>query len=173
MANTSAKYGLKIFGPQIDSPQEYPVDPAATAIYKGDSVKLVADQGVAKDTAGSEASIGVVVGFYDSTGKAVATYPGGSVTGYKAVVLDNPAQKFVIKCDTALTAADIGTCSDLVVGTANTVTNTSGDYLTAVGTGTAQFKIIGLAPFEGNAWGANQDVIVKYNEHMFLKTAGV
>lgn len=174
MANTSGKYGVKLYGPAIIPPIIFDVDPAATAIYMNDCVKLVADQGVAQDTAGSEASIGVAIGFFDSTGKAQKYYSAGSATGWKCVVqLAVPGQLFQVKSTTALTAADVGTCADLVVGTGSSVTYQSGGYIDTVGASTAQFKILGLAEFEGNAWGANQDVIVCFNEGMLLKTAGV
>lgn len=174
MANTTGKYGVKPYGPAILPPVVFDVDPATTAIYQNDCVKLVADQGVAQDTAGSEASIGIAIGFFDATGAPKKYYPAGSATGWKCVVqLAVPGQLFQVKSTTALTAADVGTCADLVVGTGSTVTLQSGGYIDTVGTTTAQFKVLGLTETEGNAWGANQDVIVCFNEGMLLKTAGV
>jgi hypothetical protein len=174
LANSTGKYGLRPFGPQkAGAILEFPVDPSTSAIYIGDAVIPVADEGVAQLTAGSAVAMGVAVGFKDSNGEPKAYYPAANATGYKCLVNIDYEQRYMIKCGTALTAADIGSNSDLEVGTGSTVTGLSGMFITTVESTAANMRILGLAAVGGNNWGANQDVVVVFNEHSIKGTAGV
>lgn len=168
MANSTGYYGLDPVGP-YDPGAIFPfdVDPAAAAIYLNDEVKIVADQGVAICAAG-DVGIGVAVGFLDSSGLPQPYYIGtGSPTGWKALVNIKRDQVYKIKCITALTAANVGENSDLVIGTGDTVTGLSGAYIQTVSAGAQTVRIIGLFEDGNNAWGANQDVLVVINENAF------
>lgn len=172
MANTSGKYGLRPYGPQKpDAIEEFDVDPADTAIYIGDPVKPVADKGMAADTAGSAITAGVAVGFLDSDGLPCRYYPAGNATGYKVQVNIDPQQKYMVKSTSALAATDVNACGDITMGSGSTVTGLSGAYMTTVSAAAAGFKVLGLAPIVGNAWGANQDILVIINEHFYRGSA--
>lgn len=172
MANSTGKYGFVPYeGPAIV--HEYDVDPAEAAMYKQQLVDLVADQGVGVHTAGNEDIIGVVAGFKDSNGAPCKYYPGGSATGYKALVYDDPNQRFMTKSTTALTAADVGSCGDLTAGTPSSAAYISGQYCTTFAASAAALQLVGLAGTEGNAWGANQDIVVLIVEHILRKAGGV
>jgi hypothetical protein len=45
--------------------------------------------------------------------------------------------------------------------------------INGVGSGTATFRILGLVETPNNAYGANADVRVRFNEHKFLSATGV
>lgn len=176
MSNSTSYYGLRPIGPQNpNAVMEFPVDPSTTAIYINDPVKFVADQGVAQDTSGSANTAGVAIGFKDSDGLPQRYYPAGSASGYKAQINIDPQQRYMIKCSSALTAADIGGVNDLTIGTGNTTTGLSGAYITTVTTGAAGIRVLGLAemPTDNNNWGAYQDVVVAFCEHTFLGKNGI
>jgi hypothetical protein len=170
----TAKYGLEPIGPQKpDALVKFDVDPSTTAIYRCDKVKLVADKGIAQAGATDVDNIGVVVGFYDADGLPALYYPAGSATGYTAIVNIDPHQLYKIHyyASTALTAADVGSCADVVVGTGNTTTGQSGAYVTALGTGAAGVYVLGLYEQQGNEWGTDCELVVKLHEHVHTPAA--
>lgn len=173
MANSTTKYGLKPYGPYLHPPREYRVDPSAAAIGMNSPVKPTANGGVVIDTAGSAISVGVAVSFFDAAGQFHKTYPGGSLTGWTALVLDDPDQEFMIKCTTALTAADVGTNADITIGAISPMTGIDGSGIDTVAAATAGVRVVGLAKVGDNAWGANQDVVVRFNEHFYRTLAGI
>jgi hypothetical protein len=171
----TAKYGLEPIGPQKpDALVKFDVDPAATAIYRGDVVKLVADKGIAQAAAGDTANIGVVVGFYDADGLPALYYPAGTAEGYTAIVNIDPHQLYKIHyyhATTALDAAYVGSCADWVVGTGNTTTGQSGAYVTALAADAAGLYVLGLYEQQGNEWGTDCELVVKLHEHVHTPAA--
>ncbi len=171
----TAKYGLKPIGPQKpDALMKFDVDPSTTAIYQGDVVELVEDKGIAQAAATNQDNIGVAVGFFDSNGLPVPYYPGGNAAGYTAIVNIDPMQLYAVHyyhASTALTAADVGSCADWVVGSGNTTTGISGGYITAVGSSAAGLQILGLYETQGNAWGTDCELVVLLHEHVFTPAA--
>lgn len=171
----TAKYGLEPIGPQKpDALVKFDVDPSTTAIYRGDVVELVADKGIAQSAATNTDNIGVVVGFYDADGLPALYYPAGSAEGYTAIVNIDPHQLYKIHyyhASTALTAADVGSCADWVVGTGNTTTGQSGAYVTSLGTVAAGLYVLGLYEQQGNEWGTDCELVVKLHEHVHTPAA--
>lgn len=171
----TAKYGLEPIGPQKpDALVKFDVDPAATAIYRGDVVELVADKGIAQSAATNTDNIGVVVGFYDADGLPALYYPAGSAEGYTAIVNIDPHQLYKIHyyhASTALTAAYVGSCADWVVGTGNTTTGQSGAYVTALAADAAGLYVLGLYEQQGNEWGTDCELVVKLHEHVHTPAA--
>jgi len=148
---------------------EFTVTTGAT-IYKGDVLKIVAG-GTVEPAA---ADIGI-------TGIGVAaTYVDDSASagGKEVMVYADPNIIFGVQMDdvgTASTAADVGATANHLVTAGSTTTKMSGHELdmSDIGTG-AQLKIIGLIPEPDNAWGANCDVAVIFNEHFYkAAVAGV
>lgn len=171
----TAKYGLEPIGPQKpDALVKFDVDPSTTAIYRCDKVKLVANKGIAQAGATDQDNIGVVVGFYDADGLPALYYPAGNAEGYTAIVNIDPHQLYKIHyyhATTALTAADVGSCADWVVGTGNTTTGQSGAYVTALGTDAAGLYVLGLYEQQGNEWGTDCELVVKLHEHVHTPAA--
>lgn len=157
-----------------------------TAIYAGDLVTLAADGTITRASAGS-VPYGVFDGVLYTTGtnEVVFSYywPASTVaSNIKAFVYNDPS--IVFRCyDDAdsdfLTAADVGTSADIVVGTANTAYGFSGMMLdTSNASATAgQLKILGKVDTPGNDWGtANGDQVeieVIINESFIEATAGI
>ena len=173
----TAKYGLEPIGPQKpDALVKFDVDPSTTAIYRGDVVQLVADKGIAQAEATNVDNIGVVVGFYDADGLPALYYPAGNAAGYTAIVNIDPHQLYKIHyyhASTALTAADVGSCADWVVGTGNTTTGQSGAYVTALAASAAAagLYVLGLYEQQGNEWGTDCELVVKLHEHVHTPAA--
>lgn len=170
---TTAKYGFMPYGPQsAGAIMEFDIDPSTTEIYIGDVVEMVADQGVAQSAATNEDNLGVAVGFLDADGLPAPFYgyPGTAATsdtGWKCLVNVDPNQIYKVHyyhASTALTAADMGSTADFVVGTGNTTTGLSGSYLTALSTGAASVYVLGLAPIQGNAYGTDCELLVRLQE---------
>lgn len=132
---------------------------------------------ITRATAGSTNIVGVVVGFVPSADYLSQTHRTASTERY-ALVADDPDQFFSIQEDSdggALAATDVGSNADISPGTVSTTTGLSNmeiDSSTAT-TSAAQLRIIRLDPSPDNAIGANARWIVKINEHIFSKTAGV
>lgn len=171
----TAKYGLEPIGPQKpDALVKFDVDPSATAIYRGDVVKLAADKGIAQAEATNVDNIGVVVGFYDADGLPALYYPAGNAAGYTAIVNIDPHQLYKIHyshATTALDAAYVGSCADWVVGTGNAKTGQSGAYVTALASTAAGLYVLGLYEQQGNEWGTDCELVVKLHEHVHTPAA--
>jgi len=171
----TAKYGLEPIGPQKpDALMKFDVDPSSTAIYRGDVVELVADKGIAQAAAQNQDNIGVVVGFYDADGLPALYYPAGNAAGYTAIVNIDPHQLYKVhyyNATTALTAADVGSCADWVVGTGNTTTGQSGAYVTSLAATAAGLYVLGLYEQQGNEWGTDCELVVKLHEHVHTPAA--
>jgi len=167
MANSSGKYGLKPIGKEVRPPEMFNISPTTSIMGYGDVVEIVASNGVALAVAGNEDNAGVCIGVVDADGIPVSYYPGGTPSNdtYKALVITDPQQRYAVKCSGALSSVDVGGTADLVLGDASTYTGISASYITTVSTGDANLKILGLLETQGNAWGANQDVVVVIHEH--------
>jgi hypothetical protein len=158
----------------------------ATSIFTNDPVTLVAAGVIQQAAAG-----GVIFGSFQgcsyklSTGEIVWSryWPAStSATEIKAMVLIDPNIAYVI-CDDGdsdyLTAADIGTCADIVVGTGSTVTGLSAVALdtSTASASTSQLKIIEKLAREGNNYGAANgdkvEMVVMINESFFKQEAGI
>lgn len=148
---------------------EYTLTTGAT-VYKGDVLKIVA--GGTVEAAAADiglAAIGIAADFVDDS---------ASAGGKKVLVYDDPYIIFGCQMDdvgTASTAADIGQTANHLVTAGNATTKMSGHELdmSDIGTG-AQFKVLGLIAEPENAWGANCDVKVLFNEHLYkAAVAGV
>ena len=147
-----------------------------TDIFRGDLVKSTGTgKQIAKSAAG-ERSVGVFAGcqYVDATGNIVyAKYwpantsirTGSEVIAY---VYDDPDLLFEIQADEDIEAADIGGVADIVDGSGDTATGTSGGQLdseTVASTGSAQLKIMELVNRPDNSYGQYAKVLVKINEH--------
>lgn len=168
MANTTAKYGFIAHeGPM--TVHNYPIDPSTNLHYPNEVVDAVADAGIGINNASNAVMVGVIAEIFDSTGYPVKRYPGGNATGYTANVYDDPNQRYITKCDTALTVEDLFEYADITAGTASTVSYKSGQYISSPSASVAAVQVVGLAPIPGNAWGANQDVVVVLAETAIRK----
>lgn len=167
MANSSGKYGLKPVGKEVRPPEMFNIDPTTSIMGYGDMVEIVADNGVALAAAGNEDNLGVCVGVVDADGVPVNYYPGSSPDDdtYKALIITDPQQRYAIKCTSALSSADVGGTGDIVLGDASSSTGISTSYMATTSTGNANLKVLGLLKTQGNAWGANQDIVVVIHEH--------
>ena len=171
----TAKYGLEPIGPQKpDALVKFDVDISTTPIYRGDVVELDADKGIKQAAATTTTNIGVVVGFYDADGLPALYYPAVNATGYTAIVNIDPHQLYKIhycNASTALTAADVGSCADWVVGTGNTTTGQSGAYVDTLASTAAGLYVLGLYEQQGNEWGTDCELVVKLHEHVHTPAA--
>lgn len=182
MTNSVTKKGLwpvgRIGGGDPTIKKYYIDGGVATAVFKGDTVKIVTDSSTSDDrptvdvmTAASDDFLGSVVSTYDSDGKP-CKYLAASTAGYVDVCIDHDAIYEVKTEDggTALTQAAAGDCADLVwTHAGSTTTGISGVELseTLAGDGaSAQFRIIDKVHSPGNDW-ASHDIrmYVTPNEH--------
>ncbi len=154
----------------------------STAIFAGDVMDLDSDgERVFVAAAGTDASvIGVCTGTYDSD-RVPNQYLAASTAGYVDVCID-PYAIYEAQVDdyrTGSTGLEETYCNnnaDHTAGGGTTLTGMSGHTLDAStpGTGTAQFRIIGLVDREGNAWGDRYvDLKCMFNEHALKQTTGV
>jgi hypothetical protein len=152
-----------------------------TIIGRGDPVHLVAD-GVLERVAATNADIlGVFDGcqYTDANGQQqYSPYWPASTTATNIIahVYDDPWIEFGIQVqDGTLDQTAVGANADFAtVGNASTTTGQSTvELANSVGSGAAQCRILGLVNDPENAWGANCDVRVLINEHVFKTTTGV
>lgn len=150
---------------------EYVLTTGAT-VYKNDLVKVVA----AGTVEAGAADVGVIALGVAAEYKADTASAGGILVK----VYDDPYIVFGVQMDdvgTASTSADVFQTANHVAGSGSTTTFLSGHELdmSDIGTG-AQFKILGLCNTRdaNNTWGANADVEVMFNEHLYkAAVAGV
>lgn len=158
----NAPFGFRparhLTGGDANRSREYPIATGYnTDLYTGDVVKLLNDGTIARAAAGDRI-LGIFQGvrYVDSNGNQVfdGRWPASTTaTDIGAQVIDDPAVIFQAQFGvaTSLTQANVGELTDHVVGTGSNVTKQSGAYLDAsTGTGSAGFRIIGLAKFPGN-----------------------
>lgn len=146
----------------------------AANIFKGSAVKL-ATTGKIQVAAAGELILGVFAGveYTTSQGRVFSKHwPTGQVAeDIVAYVYQDPDIIYEIQVDATLTDdSKIGECADFTAAaddTGSTVTGLSNATLSATtGTTTAQFQIVGLAPYANNAFAdAFPIVLVRIAEH--------
>lgn len=159
-----------------------------TSIFNGDLVELHTDGTLNQAAAAAANLVGVFKGveYTALDGSVVFSkyWPAStSATNIKAYVFDDPDIVFRVQADqvgTALTRAlAVGECCDIVVGSGNTSTGTSGMYVDSSGTvspTSTQLKILDSGEQDGDfsALGTPMDLLVLINEHVFQNpSAGI
>lgn len=182
MANANAPFGFRplrhlrggIIRP--NSAGEWRIaDGYNTAIYYGHPVKL-ADDGTIQLAAAGDRMLGIFAGcqFVAADGEvhfekywpASQDLPGSSVNYARAYVFDDPDIAFVVQSGGTPGVTNIGNLADHVAGTANTVMQRSGAYLSGTMADTkAGFRILDIVNEPGNVIGQYAKLIVQIYEH--------
>lgn len=146
-----------------------------TATFVGDLVKLSGSAhtdgtpSIAQAAAG-DAAVGVLVGLEPDPTNLGLKHRTASTLRY-AYVADDPSLIFEIQEDSAggaLTVAEVGLCTNVIVAAGNTTTGASGMELDSSDTATdtaGQLRILRLVPREDNAIGDNAKWEVQIAEH--------
>ena len=185
MANVDAAFGLQLVEDNSQTPLEICFIPSTdeTAVFVGDPVNTAGSSGsivgcpskkTVKQAAASEAFYGVVQGFlphWVSTGMDLSKrYRPADTAMYVLIKPANHQDVYRIQCDddsATLAAADIGLNANIVVGSGDTFTGSSGvelDTDTKNTSATLPLKILGFDDRPSNEEGvANQDVLVRLN----------
>ena len=132
-------------------------------VRRGEVLKAVTGGTVEDSTAADGAIvIGVSADYVDDTDTTAADY------GLKTVnVYDDPNIIFGVQAVTGTTPALIGIFAISDLGTCTSTTQLSNTELTYTG-GNAQVMIIGKVPDVDNAWGEHADLMVIFNEHVYI-----
>ena len=184
MSNTDRPRGAIPVGTLSGSPvsgtiRRYPVDSSnATAIFRGDFVKLEADGNVAPAAAG-DVLLGVALGPVVDRAIPATEHPGylpATTAGYVRVAV-GPDILYEVQEDSVggdMTAAMVGANGNIAAGAGSTTTGVSGheldssDVTTNNGSAaTAQLRVVALVDREDNAVGTNAKWLVRINEHHF------
>jgi len=172
MANIDGPFGLRpsrqMTGEATETTEYAMADAHSTAISIGDAVMLSSGYliiGGAGDT-----PVGVFAGcnYTNGAGDYVVAkaFPGdAAATNIKALVLDDPATKFTIQCDDALTVANVGNQMDLVIVAGDAAIGVSKSTLDSTAAGDHAWRVVGLVDRPDNSWGANQEVEVVAAKH--------
>lgn len=185
-------YGLKPvyhFSGGVIRPREYTIASGYTTdIFNYDLVELHTDGTLTQAAAAQTNLVGVFAGceYTNAAGEVIFNkmWPASTTaTNIKAYVFDDPKIVFRVQADQVGTALAIdtavGECCDIVVGSGNTTTKTSGMYVDSSGTVSptaAQLKILGSGEPDGSfsAVGTPMDLLVLINEHVFgAASAGI
>jgi hypothetical protein len=153
----------------------------AENIFKGDLVNIAASGLIEPNAATEVNAIGVFQGvsYKNSAGESKFSnyWPTGTVaTEIKAMVIADPFVIFGIQSTTGGNpqVTNIGNCADIVATAGDTATGISRFELSGtMAAGTAQCKILGLVPEDGNAWGEHAMLEVLINEHLVKDSAGI
>lgn len=182
MANTDNPMGFKPWDNKPLRVTAYPIEAAyATDLFVGDMVTLSSGYIIKSTAATANQLLGAVVGFECTDGgiKEGGYYPASSTYSWKALVADDPHQRFVAQCDGGgtLAVANIGgTLNIKQTHSGNTTTNLSGmeiDSSAVSGAVTDQLRLIGLVDKPGNAWGGNGEYIVEIHNHVLRQENNV
>ena len=196
----SAPYGFKAYNrfdgiPYAGATLQYPLT-TGTAIFYGDTVKLVAGGTISLSGATTSGTIiGTFVGcqYVNSSGQTVEAqyYPGSGVTNPIAYVVVDPTAEFKVAVTTTgntsvVTGANISIIGCNVAQTAYTAgSTTTGDSVSAIvlpanGTGNATtlpFRVVAVVPDTAyaNATGVlfYPEVLVKINNPQLTALTGV
>ena len=167
MSATSAPFGVRaVFHPsgiiRTKTLSGFTSIPAS-AVYKGDLVKLTGDGYVASIISANDAAYGIFDGceYIDATGKPVVSpyWPASlsGVTNIKWHVTPfDPTLECEIQAGGAVAVTAIGDSADIVIAAGNANTGITGSYMNSTLKGAAavgNFRILGLAPYVDNAWG--------------------
>lgn len=187
MANTNAPSGFvpteHLTGGEIRMKKYSIASAYNTAIYFGQNIEMTGtgrNIQVAGTTNTDNGGIFQGCEYQDSTGNYVyskhwpastATY--GSVAA-TAFVIDDPRVVYTVQMSAGFVEADVGQLCDSVGTSGSAVTGISSQQLdSSLITTSGQFRLYGLAPIEGNAYGTNAKVLAFYNEHLFLTTSAI
>lgn len=182
MANRDAPNGFTLVG-HLMGPghsarvRAYSVNTTHTQLFVGDAVKSSGTgesgfdnlPGVLVASAGNTVR-GVLVGIKIQPATAATIHPGylPTNTGGIVHVCDDPYAIFEAQEDSDsanLALTDIGATTDHVAGSGDTTTAASGHEIDSDGTANEGLVILGLAPREENAVGANARWLVMWKEH--------
>lgn len=141
----------------------------SAAVYKGDLVKLTGDGAVAAIIAANDAAYGIFDGcrYNDATGKPTySPYWPASLSGVTNiewyVVPFDPLLEIEIQAGGSVAVTAIGDSADVVIAAGNTNTGVTGTYMNSTLKGAAavgNIRILGLAPYQDNAWGDSYTII--------------
>lgn len=152
----------------------------ASAVYKGDLIKLTGDAYVASVITANDAAAGIFEGCEytaaDGTPVQLPYWP-ASLSGVTNIVWYYTPFDPGLICEIqggsgswAVTA--IGDSADMVMAAGNTNNGISGSYLNATLKGAAavgNFRILGLAPYSDNSWSDSYPVLrVQIAKNQFL-----
>ena len=195
----SAPYGFKAYNrfdgiPYAGATLQYPLT-TGTAIYNGDTVKLVAGGTISLSGATTSGTIiGTFVGcqYVNSSGQTVEAqyYPGSGVTNPIAYVVVDPTAEFKVAVTTTgntsvVTGANItiiGTNVATAYGAGSTTTGDSGSSVVLPGNAlgnatTLPFRVVAVVPDTSyaNATGTifYPEVLVKINNPQLTALTGV
>ena len=130
----------------------------ASTIGTGCPIKLVTDGTITLMAAGDAAFYGVFSGcFYvDSSGRE-RTSPlwvaSTAATQIRALFWRNPFMEFFAQASATLAQSSIGDTANHIAGTVNTLSGLSADQFGTLTGGNADFRVVGLAALQDNAWG--------------------
>ena len=141
----------------------------SAAVYKGDLVKLTGDGAVAAIIAANDAAYGIFDGcrYTDATGKPTySPYWPASLSGVTNiewyVVPFDPTLECEIQAGGSIAVTAIGDSADIVIAAGNANTGVTGSYMNTTLKGAAavgNFRILGLAPYDNNAWGDSYTIV--------------
>jgi hypothetical protein len=191
----SAPYGLKPINsidgkPYAGAFRQIPVAAGfATAIFNGDTVKIVDGYLVKSTTTDSGTIVGVCMGgqYVNSSGQTVQGQyiPAAASTSTNlayAYVVDDQQALFKVAVVTSGTTmgtasrADVGSNIALVLNAGSTTTGDSafGATLTGAGTtATIPLRVIDVVPETATSAGVYRELLVKINTHQYNDTTGV
>lgn len=150
MANLDRPKGFECYGePLRVNPYE-----SGSACYPGDLVAIAADGQVDPVAAGAEI-LGVCLSYASAAGAVI-------------MVADHPDQLISAQGDEAELDAqtDIGQCCDILATAGNSTYKTSRQEVDSSSVGSAaQLQILRISTRQGNAGGANAEVVCRIHEH--------
>ncbi len=189
MANINKPFGLRpvrhFSGAPWNGATELYSIPAGdgTAVFVGDIVKPGSSSDAAgipdciQAAAGDTLLLGVVVGIVPDYSNLGLLNRAVSTLRYVQVCTD-PTTVYQVQANSTVLVTDVGLNGDIDVAAGNTVTGLSGmtldtDGTPALGTGTAQLRILGVSQIPGNDLGLYTVCDVLINEHAMKSTTGV
>ena len=141
----------------------------ASAVYRGDLVKLTGGTDVAAIIAANDAAFGVFDGcrYTDSTGRPTYSpfWPASlsGVTNIEWYVIPfDPLMECEIQAGGSIANTAIGDSADIVIAAGNANTGVSGSYMNTTLKGAAavgNFRILGAAPYVDNAFGDSYTIV--------------
>jgi len=141
----------------------------SAAVYKGDLVKLTGDGAIAAIIAANDAAFGIFDGcrYNDATGKPTySPYWPASLSGVTQiewyVIPFDPVLECEVQCGGSVAVTAIGDSADVVIAAGNVNTGISGSTMNSTLKGAAavgNLRILGLAPYQDNAWGDTYTIV--------------
>ena len=140
---------------------------SSTIIYNGDVIDAEADGYCIAAAATADVSvIGVCIGCFNASMKAIKKNP-ASTAGFLLIAAAVKGQLFEAQADGTTLVADRFQITDHVAGAGNAYTNVSGHEVDST-IGQGQLRIVDKVDAEGNDWGASVDLVVEFNESLFI-----